>query len=326
MTDIRTPPRTRPTLPPDRALALDQALLIELEPEAGRLYDRHAQRRAGVVPPRLHPVPARARLRQGAVDTGPAAPDRRRPDGLRDRPPDRGQPALVPPAHPRDVRQRRRRVDQLGRALDRRGGSPRHRPARLPDGHPQHRPDPPRARADDPAPAGLRRTTRHRPCAGWPTWPSRSSRRASRTATRAATRTTPSPTGSWSASPPTRTCTWSSTATSWPPPSSSSRRPRCAPSSTRSWPSRCPAPASRASCARPPRSRRPASTTCAVHRDEVLLPILRHWRIFELEGLDGAAEEARRRLAEHLEQLDVAAKRFEAKLASSTVPRIASAG
>ncbi|CAN5635255.1 acyl-ACP desaturase [soil metagenome] len=62
------------------------------------------------------------------------------------------------------------------------------------------------------------------------------------------------------------------------------------------------------------------------HRDEVLLPVIKHWRIFELEGLDGAAEEARRRLAEHLDQLDVAARKFEAKLASSTVPRIASAG
>jgi acyl-[acyl-carrier protein] desaturase len=63
-----------------------------------------------------------------------------------------------------------------------------------------------------------------------------------------------------------------------------------------------------------------------VHRDEVLLPILRHWRIFELEGLDGAAEEARRRLAEHLDKLDAAATRFEHKLATSTVPRIASTG
>jgi acyl-[acyl-carrier-protein] desaturase len=63
-----------------------------------------------------------------------------------------------------------------------------------------------------------------------------------------------------------------------------------------------------------------------VHRDEVLLPILRHWRIFDLGGLDATAEDARRRLAEHLEQLDQAAKRFEERLASSTVPRIASAG
>ena len=41
-----------------------------------------------------------------------------------------------------------------------------------------------------------------------------------------------------------------------------------------------------------------------VHRDEVLMPILRYWGVFELSGLDAAAEEARRRLAEHLEKLD----------------------
>jgi len=63
-----------------------------------------------------------------------------------------------------------------------------------------------------------------------------------------------------------------------------------------------------------------------VHRDEVLLPILRHWRIFELEGLDAAAEEARRRLAEHLAALDAAATRFEEKVVNSGVPRIASTG
>lgn len=60
-----------------------------------------------------------------------------------------------------------------------------------------------------------------------------------------------------------------------------------------------------------------------VHRDEVLLPILKYWRIFELTGLDGAAEEARRRLAEHLDRLDEAARRFEEKLAHSTIPRMA---
>jgi acyl-[acyl-carrier protein] desaturase len=63
------------------------------------------------------------------------------------------------------------------------------------------------------------------------------------------------------------------------------------------------------------------------HRDDVLLPVLRHWRIFELEGLDAAAEEARRRLAEHLDKLDAAAKRFEERVAASRdVPRLASAG
>jgi acyl-[acyl-carrier-protein] desaturase len=50
------------------------------------------------------------------------------------------------------------------------------------------------------------------------------------------------------------------------------------------------------------------------HRDEVLLPVIKHWGIFELQGLDAAAEEARRRLAEHLDKLDVAATKFEAKL------------
>ena len=59
-----------------------------------------------------------------------------------------------------------------------------------------------------------------------------------------------------------------------------------------------------------------------VHRDEVLMPILKYWRIFELTGLDGAAEEARRRLGEHLDKLDHAARRFEEKLATSTVPRM----
>jgi len=63
-----------------------------------------------------------------------------------------------------------------------------------------------------------------------------------------------------------------------------------------------------------------------VHHDEVLMPILRHWRIFELQGLDAGAEEARRRLAEHLASLDAAATRFEQKVADSGVPRIASTG
>ena len=60
-----------------------------------------------------------------------------------------------------------------------------------------------------------------------------------------------------------------------------------------------------------------------VHRDEVLMPVIRHWRIFELTGLDAAAEEARRRLAEHLDKLDQAARRFEERLAGSAVPRMA---
>ena len=41
-----------------------------------------------------------------------------------------------------------------------------------------------------------------------------------------------------------------------------------------------------------------------VHRDDVLMPIIKYWGIFELQGLNDAAEAARQRLAEHLEQLD----------------------
>jgi acyl-[acyl-carrier-protein] desaturase len=63
-----------------------------------------------------------------------------------------------------------------------------------------------------------------------------------------------------------------------------------------------------------------------VHRDEVLMPIINHWRIFELTNLDAAAEAARERLAAHLASLDEAAKRFEAKMALSGVLRIGVAG
>jgi acyl-[acyl-carrier-protein] desaturase len=63
-----------------------------------------------------------------------------------------------------------------------------------------------------------------------------------------------------------------------------------------------------------------------VHREEVLLPILRHWRIFELANLDAAAESARARLSEHLEKLDEAAKRFEERVARSNVHRLSTTG
>jgi acyl-[acyl-carrier-protein] desaturase len=63
-----------------------------------------------------------------------------------------------------------------------------------------------------------------------------------------------------------------------------------------------------------------------VHRDEVLMPILRHWRIFELTNLDAKAEAARSMLADHLAKLDEAAKRFEDRLATSTVPRMSVGG
>jgi acyl-[acyl-carrier-protein] desaturase len=48
-----------------------------------------------------------------------------------------------------------------------------------------------------------------------------------------------------------------------------------------------------------------------IHRDEVILPLLRHWRVFDREGLDDAAQEARDQLVVYLEQLDASARRFE---------------
>ncbi|MGZ4595626.1 MAG: acyl-ACP desaturase [Actinomycetes bacterium] len=50
-----------------------------------------------------------------------------------------------------------------------------------------------------------------------------------------------------------------------------------------------------------------------IHRDEVLAPVLRHWGVFDLEGLDGEGEKARQELSDILESLDSAAARFEEK-------------
>ena len=47
------------------------------------------------------------------------------------------------------------------------------------------------------------------------------------------------------------------------------------------------------------------------HRDQVLVPVLRQWKVWDLEGLDAEAEKARQELAEFLEGLDEAASRFE---------------
>ncbi len=63
-----------------------------------------------------------------------------------------------------------------------------------------------------------------------------------------------------------------------------------------------------------------------VHRDEVLMPVIRHWRIFELTNLDEKAEAARKRLAEHLVKLDDSVRRFEERMANSSVPRLGTSG
>jgi len=48
-----------------------------------------------------------------------------------------------------------------------------------------------------------------------------------------------------------------------------------------------------------------------IHHDEVVMPLLRHWRILERSDLDAAAETARDRLVEYLGALDASARRFE---------------
>jgi acyl-[acyl-carrier-protein] desaturase len=53
-----------------------------------------------------------------------------------------------------------------------------------------------------------------------------------------------------------------------------------------------------------------------IHRDEVLQPVLRHWKLFDLEGLSPEAEEAREELGTFLEDLENRAARFEEKRAA----------
>lgn len=45
-----------------------------------------------------------------------------------------------------------------------------------------------------------------------------------------------------------------------------------------------------------------------IHHDDIVRPLLKHWKLFELEGLDGAAERDRAGLAVHLDALDAHAE------------------
>ena len=51
-----------------------------------------------------------------------------------------------------------------------------------------------------------------------------------------------------------------------------------------------------------------------IHKDDVLLPVLKYWRFFEIAGLDARAEEARERVRAHLDSLEVAARKLESRL------------
>jgi acyl-[acyl-carrier-protein] desaturase len=47
-----------------------------------------------------------------------------------------------------------------------------------------------------------------------------------------------------------------------------------------------------------------------IHHDEVLMPVLRAWKVFELEGLSAPGEQAREELVAYLGRLDQTAERF----------------
>lgn len=53
-----------------------------------------------------------------------------------------------------------------------------------------------------------------------------------------------------------------------------------------------------------------------IHHDEVVWPLLRYWRVFELGALDERGERARQRLAAFMNELDRDARRFEEKRAA----------
>ncbi|MER7333731.1 MULTISPECIES: acyl-ACP desaturase [unclassified Micromonospora] len=52
------------------------------------------------------------------------------------------------------------------------------------------------------------------------------------------------------------------------------------------------------------------------HRDEVVVPVLRQWDVFNVTGLDADGEAARDQIAAHLDDLERAASRFEEKRAA----------
>jgi acyl-[acyl-carrier-protein] desaturase len=58
-----------------------------------------------------------------------------------------------------------------------------------------------------------------------------------------------------------------------------------------------------------------------IHHDDVIMPLVRHWRIFEIEGLDAKGEQARQDLAAALEELDARATRFVERRAEAQAGR-----
>jgi acyl-[acyl-carrier protein] desaturase len=53
-----------------------------------------------------------------------------------------------------------------------------------------------------------------------------------------------------------------------------------------------------------------------IHHDQILMPVLRHWKLTELDGLDADASRARDEILDFCERIDAAADRFAEKRAS----------
>jgi acyl-[acyl-carrier-protein] desaturase len=62
-----------------------------------------------------------------------------------------------------------------------------------------------------------------------------------------------------------------------------------------------------------------------IHKDEVLAPVLRHWKLFDLEGLSPEAEQAREQLGAFLDQLESRGARVEEKRAAQQARKAARA-
>ncbi|MGN6243697.1 MAG: acyl-ACP desaturase, partial [Motilibacteraceae bacterium] len=50
-----------------------------------------------------------------------------------------------------------------------------------------------------------------------------------------------------------------------------------------------------------------------IHHDDVISPVLRHWKVWDLENLSAQGEQAREELATFLAGLDAQASRFVEK-------------
>jgi len=60
-----------------------------------------------------------------------------------------------------------------------------------------------------------------------------------------------------------------------------------------------------------------------IHHDEIVQPLLRHWAVFDIEGLDAQGEQARDELSEFVAGLSAQATRFDEQRARTQARRAA---